>query len=65
MKPKYIFWAGAIAFALLALRCALNGQQYMALFTAACAIAGAANALRPDADRRATRADLKKLLGVD
>lgn len=64
MKPKHLFWITCVAFAALALKLALDGERYVTLLVVACAVASAANALRPDANRRPSWADIKMLFGI-
>lgn len=64
MRPKYLFWMTCFAFAALALTLALDGEPYMSLLAAACAIASAVSALRPDANRRPSWATIKRLFGI-
>lgn len=64
MKPKSIFWIACAAFIVLAVKFAVAGEQYLVMLVAACAIASAANALRPDANESANWTRLKKLFGI-
>ena len=64
MKPKHLFWIVSVAFPALTVKAAVNGEKYLALLAAACAIAGAVNALRLDAGKSASWADVRKLFDI-
>lgn len=53
MKPKHLLWLMSVAFAVIGLRLALDGEHYVSLLVFACGIAGFVNARRPEANRRA------------
>lgn len=65
MKPKHVFWFAALAFTSIAVKLGLAGEQDMALLVVACAVASVANAMRPDANKVVSWADVKKLFSTN
>lgn len=64
MKPKYLFWFCCVAFCALAIKTALAGERYLPLLAVSCALACAANAVGPSADKKSSWEEFKKMFDI-